>query len=231
MRVAIALLCVSVPSIAFADASDVATTHIARARLTSDAAPDAIQRAACGLDAHVEIAGAVRTLDVRVMNGTQVTRCASTNGLVLTVQTTDAHDLIAEVEVPDDAPQETSHELANLVQTIAIEIKRRASLEQPQAPVRKEAFSPALTVTGIVLGAAGIGMFVTGYVWLLGEIGNIECANSGRVCIDAGPPLLLAAGIAALPIGALLAVIGEHRVPIQVTPRAGGVTVGFSFRF
>jgi hypothetical protein len=186
------------------------------------------------------VAGQSRALDVRVVHGSQVTRCSSQSGLVLTVLTSDARDVNVEVEVPDGASQETVHELGNLVQAIAAEIRRRSATAQPQAPVQKVAYSPALTVTGIALAVAGVGTFVAGYVWLLGEIANLSCANAGEFCIDAGPPMLMVAGALALPLGALLAVIGERRVPVAVptarlvpwvTPRVGGATAGLSFTF
>ncbi len=239
MRVAFTALCaLSLASPALAD--DLAPTQIARARFTTDAEPDVVQHAACSLDAKVELAGQSRALDVRVVTGGRVTRCsASQGGLVLTVQTTDAHDVNVEVEVPDGAPQETVHELGNLVQAVAAELKRRGAVAQAtQAPLRKVAYSPAMTAAGIALGVAGIGAFAVGYVLLLDEIGNVPCAQQGRVCIDAGPPTLMIAGVAAIPFAALLAFLGERRVPAQaarlvpwVAPRVGGAAAGLSFTF
>jgi hypothetical protein len=239
MRYAVTFLCISVAS-SNALADDLATAQIARARFTTDASPDALQHASCSLDAHVEVAGQSRALDVRVVHGSQVTRCSSQSGLALTVLTSDARDVSVEVEVPDGAPQETVHELSNLVQAIAAEIRRRAGFVQPQAPVQKVAFSPVLTGTGIALAVVGVGVFVAGYIWLLGEIGNLSCENVGAFCIDGGPPALMVAGALAVPLGALLAVVGERRVPVSfptarlvpwVTPRVGGATAGLSFTF
>jgi hypothetical protein len=240
MRAAVAAVSVvSLASPALAD--DLAPTQIARARFTTDAAPEVVQHAACSLDAKVEVAGQSRALDVRVIVGAQVTRCStSQGGLVLTVMTTDRRDVNVEVEVPDGAPQETVHELGNLVQAVASELRRRStSAQASQAPVRRKvAYSPAMTASGIALGVAGIGAFAVGYVLLLDEIGNVPCAQQGRVCIDAGPPPLMIAGVAALPVAALLAFLGERRVPAQtawlvpwVIPRLGGAAAGLSFTF
>jgi hypothetical protein len=239
MRFAVFVVCVvSLPHLAFAD--EVASTQIARARFTTDAEPDVVEHAACGLDAKVEVAGQSRALDVRVVTGVRVMRCStSQNGLVLTVQTTDAHDVNVEVEVPDGSPPETAHELSNLVQAVGAELRRRSTVAQAaQAPLRKVAFSPAMTASGIALGVAGVAAFAVGYVWLLTEIGNVPCAQEGRVCIDAGPPTLMIAGVGAIPLAALLAIVGERRVPEQtarlvpwVAPRVGGAAAGLSLMF
>lgn len=232
------LACASVIAVAgIARADDVASARVARSRFTTSASADAIRAVACALDAHVDIAGQSRAIDLRISNHGTVTPCARppANGFPLTAIVEDGSVAI-EATLSDDFPPDYVREIETVVRGIAAEIERRIALVPPPAIEKKEAFSPALTVTGVTVAVLGIGMLVTAYGWLLGETANILVRP-----LDAGPAVLAIVGGGAFALGAIFVVVGERRVPVRtarvmpfIAPRifAGlGATAGVTITF
>jgi len=218
--------------------ADVTEARVVRTHFTTDATNDAIMRVACALDAHTDIAGQPRDVDVRVTAFGQIRRCANVGprAFAVSVQMY-GHDVTVEADAIDDVPAHV-HEIEEIVQGLADEIQERAARESAAIP-KMEAYAPGLTIAGITIGAAGIGMLVTGYVWMLAQMDNFDANLTAPIALVIG-------GGAAMAIGAVFAIVGERRVPVRsasvapyvapyvtrdVASRASGATAGITVRF
>jgi hypothetical protein len=104
-------------------------------------------------------------------------------------------------------------------------------------------YSPLLVKTGIAIGATGVTSMVAGGIWMLVVLSGptekdtctIDCGIAldqpqltvgPRLAWDSGPGVpLIAAGGAAILLGAALAAIGVQRVRVETT--AGRLSVAF----
>lgn len=225
-RVLVSVAVLLVATAARADDIAVDLASVARADFTTRAAPIAVERAACSLGARAQIGGQDRPLEVRVEHQGKIVICTAggPNALTLTMRLGPAPNASLHVVVEADAPRgataDTLTELKDTLRETTAEIARRAEAQKPDAPPEAQvrptrAFSPALTVTGIVVAALGIGAVITGYGWLVSESASSFFSNR-----DLGPPVgLMLAGGGGILLGALFALVGEHRVPMEQTAR------------
>ncbi len=217
-----------------AHGGDVSSSHVARARFTTDATNEVVNRVACRLEAHTDIAGQSRSIDVHETSFGHPHRCAALGADAFPVQLqTYGHDVVLEADVNGLAPEAVA-EIEEILRGLASEIQKRAEIDGVIAIPKTEAFSPALTAIGIGLGVLGVAMLIGGYGWLATVAANVSTSANANVA----PLAFMAGGGASLLAGAGLAVAGEHRVPVRaasiapfVAPRVGGATAGVTFTF
>ncbi len=210
---------------------------VVRVRFTTQANADAIQHAACALDARAA---------VRVERKDAVALCKAPAEAKqsLVVHIIESGDDKREVVLDMDLGQESMARANELLDALAI---TSADLEKqlPAPPRRTRPLSTTLTTLGIVLGGVGLGTVIASYIWtavLLIQPKPCSQPLSVQVpifgsCVSASDYLqtevLAISGYATIGLGATLALIGQVRVAVVpvVTPVRGGFTGGLTLVF
>jgi hypothetical protein len=201
------------------DDIEVDVANVARSDFTTRARAVTVEQAACSLGAHAQVEGRDRPLDMRVQYDGKVVLCpvGGANGITLVIRADPAPNGFLHVVVEADMPGASAAALKELEQTlreVTAELARRSAFQKTEFEPKPEihfrptrAFSPALTVTGIVVAALGFASLGIGYFWF---------AASSSTATDVGPPVaMMLGGGGGILMGALFALVGEHRVPME----------------
>jgi hypothetical protein len=178
---------------------------VLRARFRTSASFDAVQKAACTLDAKLQLDGKVRPLDLA--------DCAMTHEDALRGRVrADGQTYVLEIDVPPGASAEATEELKGALRETAKELRRRGELTASAAPTsstaspepdrpitvnRSHASTRALIVAGIAWGVA-LGFGIPGIVLIAqNDIGGAFLLTPASIAAVVGIVALIAAAVMA----------------------------------